>query len=397
MIGYVLEQELENRLPGRNVATVLTQTVVDASDPAFSAPSKPIGPVYTAEQARTLAASSTGRSRPTARAGAAWCPHPSRSGSSSCRPSACSWMPACWWSASEGAGFRWWPRSNGALHGVEAVIDKDRSAALLARDLGADALLLLTDVRVRRARPRHEARPPDTRSVRAGSSIRPKFPAGSMRPRVESACRFDGGDRRDRRDRRTGRRCRRSSLEEAGTRIVSTRAPKLRSRPANMPSSAFSSGAAQIDADIRTPPAERLRPASDSGRVEPDSTEQRAMSSPVAQVPGRRSRRAELYFSDPACLEHDPRAQMPEHPDTPERLLAIERPSRRAFGLARLGAPRRAAGVRGGEAGPDPHARPHRAHPRDSRWREVARSTPTRSSESRPSAPRCTPSAERAR
>ena len=56
MIGYVLEQELENRLPGVNVATVLTQVVVDPDDPAFTAPSKPIGAVYTEEEARKLAA-----------------------------------------------------------------------------------------------------------------------------------------------------------------------------------------------------------------------------------------------------------------------------------------------------------------------------------------------------
>ena len=56
MIGYVLEQELENRLPGRNVVTVLTQVVVDPADPAFSAPSKPIGAIYSEEQARKLAA-----------------------------------------------------------------------------------------------------------------------------------------------------------------------------------------------------------------------------------------------------------------------------------------------------------------------------------------------------
>ena len=56
MIGYVLEQELENQLPDRNVVTVLTQVVVDADDPAFGKPTKPIGAIYTEEQARKLAA-----------------------------------------------------------------------------------------------------------------------------------------------------------------------------------------------------------------------------------------------------------------------------------------------------------------------------------------------------
>src|ERR687883_77168 len=48
MIGYLLEQELRNRLPGREVATLLTQVVVDRHDPAFRAPTKPVGPVYDA-------------------------------------------------------------------------------------------------------------------------------------------------------------------------------------------------------------------------------------------------------------------------------------------------------------------------------------------------------------
>ncbi|HEY4621130.1 MAG TPA: carbamate kinase, partial [Gaiellaceae bacterium] len=54
MIGYVLEQELQNRLPGRTAVTVLTQVVVDSADPAFETPTKPIGPVYTEEQARRV-------------------------------------------------------------------------------------------------------------------------------------------------------------------------------------------------------------------------------------------------------------------------------------------------------------------------------------------------------
>jgi carbamate kinase len=55
MIGYVLEQELRNALPGREVATLLTEVVVDPADTAFAHPTKPIGPVYAEEDARRLA------------------------------------------------------------------------------------------------------------------------------------------------------------------------------------------------------------------------------------------------------------------------------------------------------------------------------------------------------
>lgn len=78
---------------------------------------------------------------------------------------------------------------DGGLHGVEAVIDKDLSAALLARRLGADVLLMLTDVpAVQRgwgtpaSQPIHHARPDELASI--------AFPPGSMGPKVEAACRF---------------------------------------------------------------------------------------------------------------------------------------------------------------------------------------------------------------
>jgi len=55
MIGYFVAQALRNALPGHDVVTVLTQVVVDPADPAFGRPTKPIGPVYTEEEARRLA------------------------------------------------------------------------------------------------------------------------------------------------------------------------------------------------------------------------------------------------------------------------------------------------------------------------------------------------------
>jgi carbamate kinase len=55
MIGYLIEQALSNELPGREIATLLTQVEVDSADPAFAKPSKPIGPIYGEVEARQLA------------------------------------------------------------------------------------------------------------------------------------------------------------------------------------------------------------------------------------------------------------------------------------------------------------------------------------------------------
>ena len=96
MIGYLLEQELENVLPRRQIASLLTQTVVDAHDPAFGHPSKPIGPVYEADIAENACERSglggrTRRAGLAARGCVASCPVRS----SSYRPSSCSSPTTC--------------------------------------------------------------------------------------------------------------------------------------------------------------------------------------------------------------------------------------------------------------------------------------------------------------
>lgn len=146
MIGYLIEQELGNVISAPNkIATLLTQVEVDASDPAFRKPSKPIGPLYGSKEATALA------------------------------------EKHCWVMGAHGSDFRravpspqpkrileigvirlliehdvtvicTGRRHSGReakgrqLRGVEAVIDKDHASGLLAREIDADALLMLTDV-----------------------------------------------------------------------------------------------------------------------------------------------------------------------------------------------------------------------------------------------------------
>jgi carbamate kinase len=188
MIGYLLDQGLANRLPGRRVATLLTQVVVDPVDPAFGHPTKPIGPVYSAEEAPRLA---TERGWTIAPDGESWrrvVPSPEPCEIVELETIRLLVGVGVLVICSGGGGI---PvvRAGDALHGVEAVIDKDLSAALLAERLGSDMLVMLTDVPAimagwgtPEATPIRAAITTELRSVR--------FAPGSMGPKVEAACRF---------------------------------------------------------------------------------------------------------------------------------------------------------------------------------------------------------------
>jgi carbamate kinase len=186
MIGYVLAQELANA-SGRTPATLLTQVVVDAADPAFDTPSKPIGPAYDERTAATLA---TARGWSVARDGAAF-----RRIVASPEPLEIVELHAIRLLVKAGVvvictGGGGIPVArNGVIRGVEAVIDKDLAAALLAERLEADLLLMLTDVRAverdwrtPQASPIFETTPAELSTM--------SFATGSMGPKVEAACRF---------------------------------------------------------------------------------------------------------------------------------------------------------------------------------------------------------------
>lgn len=193
-IGYVIEQELRNHLPpGADCATVLTQIEVDPADPAFGRPSKPIGPLYDEAEARRLAAEHGWQVAPDGdrfrRVVAS--PGPKRileRGPIDLLVGA-GVVVIC----AGGGGIPVVAKPDGGFTGIEAVIDKDAASALLARDLRANAFLMLTDVEaVWRDWHRPGGRP--IRRIAAAALDPMTFAAGSMAPKVAAAWAFvDGG------------------------------------------------------------------------------------------------------------------------------------------------------------------------------------------------------------
>lgn len=191
MIGYVVEQELANALPGgTRIATLLTQIEVDRNDPAFQRPEKPIGPIYGPAEAKEvgeregwpLVEESPGKWRRVVAS-----PLPGRiTQIETIRLLVENGVTAI---CAGGGGIPVIRNDEGDLVGVEAVIDKDRAAGLLAEELSADAFLMLTDVdgvyegwgtdRQRRIERVH----PDEIDAT-------DFPPGSMGPKVEAAVAF---------------------------------------------------------------------------------------------------------------------------------------------------------------------------------------------------------------
>ena len=190
MIGYLIEQELINVLPAdRPCATLLTQIEVDPKDPAFFQPTKPIGPVYDETEANKLTRE---RGWSMAQDGKHF------------RRVVASPRPQCIFElgviemlvnqgvvviCAGGGGIPIVKRDDGSLVGVEAVIDKDLASSLLARELKADVLIMLTGVdAVYKAWSEPGARAIHRISPRAIRQF--TFAPGSMAPKVEAACEF---------------------------------------------------------------------------------------------------------------------------------------------------------------------------------------------------------------
>jgi carbamate kinase len=192
MIGYMIEQELGNLLPfERPFATLLTMIEVDPDDKAFANPTKFIGPVYSKDTADRLAAEKGWVFK---QDGDKWrrvvaSPEPRR---------IFELRPIKWLLehntiviAAGGGGIptAYTPDAERKLGGIECVIDKDLATELLARELGADLYVMLTDADA----VYEDWGKPTQRAIRratpeALSAL--SFAAGSMGPKVDAACRF---------------------------------------------------------------------------------------------------------------------------------------------------------------------------------------------------------------
>jgi carbamate kinase len=221
MIGYLLEQELGNVLPeDLPMATLLTQVEVRRDDPAFATPTKPIGPVYDRERAEAVAAQRDWTFAPDGDGLRRVVASPEPQRIFEIRPIRLLLEAGTLVVCAGGGGIPTMFDDAGRLHGVEAVIDKDLCAALLAEELDADLLLIATDVDGVYA---GWGRPDARRLARVTpEELDPaEFAAGSMGPKVAAAARFV---------RRTGRTAVIGSLDDvdalvagdgtAGTRVV---------------------------------------------------------------------------------------------------------------------------------------------------------------------------------
>ncbi|WP_299692102.1 carbamate kinase [uncultured Tateyamaria sp.] len=190
MIGYVLQQELDNaHLPDATYATLLTQIEVDPADPAFQTPTKFIGPVYEERMAAKLSAE---RGWTIGRDGAYL-----RRTVPSPRPKRILELDVINLLLEQkvivicagGGGIPVVQKPDGTMVGVEAVIDKDHASGLLARQVNADAFLMLTDV----AGVFTDWGGPNAAILRTATPSElaaMSFPAGSMGPKVDAACDF---------------------------------------------------------------------------------------------------------------------------------------------------------------------------------------------------------------
>ncbi len=188
MIGYLIQQGLNAAIEDRYTTTILTRIVVDENDPAVADPSKFIGPVYSEEQAKQLAEANGWVVKPD---GAHW-----RRVVPSPKPKEVLEIRAIKDLLEKehliicgGGGGAPVVEKDGAYVGFEAVIDKDMTAALIAEQIGAEHLLILTDgthVCLNWGTPQEQK----LESVTVEQMKQYTFPAGSMGPKVDACCQF---------------------------------------------------------------------------------------------------------------------------------------------------------------------------------------------------------------
>ena len=190
MIGYMIEQELGNHLPVEiPIASILTMVEIDPEDPAFSNPTKPIGPIYDEKEARDLAKLKGWNIKPDGDNWRRVVPSPEPHRIFQLRPIHWLLEKGTVVICAGGGGIPTSYKDNGKLEGVEVVIDKDRASSLLAFELEADLLIMATDT---------DGVYLDwgSDSEKIISKTTPEeiskysFDKGSMGPKVEAACSF---------------------------------------------------------------------------------------------------------------------------------------------------------------------------------------------------------------
>lgn len=190
MIGYIIEQELGNLLPiEMPFATLLTQVEVDGNDPAFQHPSKPIGPVYSKEEAERLAKEKGWSIAPDGDKFRRVVASPKPKRIFEIRPIKWLLEKGSIVICAGGGGIPTMYDKDGQLQGVEAVIDKDLCSALLAEQLESDLLVIATDVNaafVDWGKPTQKA----IAQAHPDEMEKLGFAAGSMGPKVQAACTF---------------------------------------------------------------------------------------------------------------------------------------------------------------------------------------------------------------
>jgi carbamate kinase len=193
MIGYLIEQELGNRLLfDKPLATLLTMIEVDPADPAFADPTKPIGPIYGEAEAEQL---TTERGWTFKRDGDSMrrvVPSPAPVRIFEHRPIRWLLEQGSVVIFAGGGGIPTAYGKNRQLAGIEAVIDKDHASALLARDIDAEQLIMATDADAAYV----GWGTPEQRAISRANpdellaQHRDEFAAGSMLPKVLAACNF---------------------------------------------------------------------------------------------------------------------------------------------------------------------------------------------------------------
>lgn len=190
MIGYMIEQELGNLLPFEQpFATILSMVEVDPDDPAFENPSKPIGPVYTEEDSRRLAAEKGWVMAPDGDGFRRVVASPLPKRIFQIRPVKWLLEKGCIVVCAGGGGIPTMYAPGRKLQGIDAVVDKDRASCLMARELEVDLFIMATDADAVYL----DWGKPTQRAIRRAS---PKalaaydFATGSMGPKVEAAVEF---------------------------------------------------------------------------------------------------------------------------------------------------------------------------------------------------------------